>query len=259
MKPASYRPTLPATRAMLYVAALLVLSVGFSLYIFTEQTDHYFAWTVASLQTAAFLGGSYWSATALEFLSGRERLWVNSRSSIPAVTVFTFLTLIVTLIHRDKFHFDAPLLITRAGTWFWIFIYASVPVVLTILFIWQVRAPGEDPPRNQPLAVWTRLPLIALCLLFLLLGAALLVAPEAVAPSWPWPLTALTGRAVGAWLIGLCVITGQASWENDRRRVRSVMASLVVFTLLQLIALWRYGAEVNWSSPWAWVYVAVLL
>jgi hypothetical protein len=258
MTPSNYRPTLPATRAMLYVAALLVFAVGFSLYILTDQTERYFAWTVGSLLTAAFLGGSYWSAVVLELLSGRERLWVNSRPSIPAVTLFTFLTLIITIIHRDKFHFDAPLLITRAGTWFWLFIYAAVPIILTILFILQLRAPGADPPRNQPLANWTRLLLIALCIFFLLLGAALLVAPAVVAPYWPWPLTPLTGRAVGAWLIGLCVITGQAAWENDRRRVRNAMASLIVFALLQLIALWRYGIEVTWSRPQAWVYVAVL-
>jgi hypothetical protein len=244
---------------MLHVAAVLVLAVGFSLYVLTKQTDRYFAWTVGSLLTAAFLGGSYWSAAALEFLSGRERLWVNSRSSIPAVTIFTFLTLIVTLMHIDKFHFDAPQLITRAGTWFWLFIYISVPIVLTILFVLQVRAPGIDPPRQFPLAGWMRTILIALAALFLLLGVGLLIAPASVAPYWPWPLTALTGRTVGAWLIGLCAATGQAAWENDRLRVRAVMVSLITFSLLQFLALARYGSEVTWNGAAAWLYVLVLL
>ena len=112
MEQNGYRPTLTSTRIMLYVAGVLVLLIGFSLYILTSQTDRYFAWTVASLLTAAFLGGSYWSAAVLEFVSGRERLWVNTRPSIPTVTIFTFLTLIVTLVHIDKFQFNAPLLIT---------------------------------------------------------------------------------------------------------------------------------------------------
>jgi len=254
-----YRPTMRMTRIMLNVAGVLVLAVGFSLYILTSRTEQYFAWTVGSLFTAAFLGGSYWSAAVLEILSGRERLWVNSRPSIPAVTIFTFLTLIVTLVHVDKFHFDAPLPITRAGTWVWLFIYAAVPIFLTILFILQARAPGSDAPRLFPLAGWTRMLLSILAALFLLLGIGLLVAPLSVAPFWPWPLTALTGRAVGAWLIGLCIVTGQAAWENDRQRVRAVMASLIAFTLLQLLALVRYGSELAWEQPAAWFYILILL
>lgn len=259
MKRKQYRPTLPATRIMLYIAALLVFAVGFSLYVFTDQTERHFAWTVGSLLTAAFLGGSYWSAVVLEFLSARERLWAYSRPSIPAVTVFTYLTLIVTLVHRDKFHFDAPLAITRAGTWFWLFIYASVPIVLTILFVLQTRQPGADPPRRFPLTRWTRLLLIALAALFFLLGVTLLVVPTAVVPYWPWPLTELTARAIGAWLAGLCLITGQAAWENDLRRLRAVMASLVAFVLLQLGALARYGVEMDWENPTAWLYIVILL
>ena len=259
MENQTYRPTLPITRIMLFLAALLVFAVGISLYLFTSQTDRFFAWTVSSLLTAAFLGGSYWSAAVIEFLSGRERLWVNSRPSIPAVTIFTFLTLIITLVHIDKFHFDAPLLITRAGTWFWLIVYASVPLILTILFIIQVRAPGEDPPRRQPLTSWARTLLILFCAIFLLLGSGLLITPLTVAPIWPWPLSALTGRAVGAWLIGIGILTGQAAWENDLQRVRATMASLIAFAFLQILALLRYSSEISWSNPASWLYILSLL
>ena len=203
MTPVNYRPTMRLTRIMLFVAGGLVLAVGFSLYLLTNQTERYFAWTVGSLLTAAFLGGSYWSTSVLEFLSARERLWVDSRPSIPAVAIFTFLTLMVTLIHIDKFHFDA------------------------VLFFFN--------------------------------GLGLLVAPAAVAPYWPWPLTALTGRAVGAWFVGLCVATGQAAWENDRQRVRAIMISLIAFSVLQIVALVRYGIELNWETPAAWLYVLLLV
>ena len=255
----SYRATLIITRIMLFVAGLLVFAVGISLYLFTEQTDRYFAWTVSSLLTAAFLGGSYWSAAVLEFLSSREQLWVNSRPSIPAVTLFTFLTLLITLVHIDKFHFDAPLFITRAGTWFWLIVYASVPIILTVLFILQVRAPGEDAPRAHPLTDWSRTLLILFAAIFLILGTGLLIAPVAMAPIWPWPLSALTGRAVGAWLIGIGTATGQAAWENDLLRVRAVMASLIAYTFFQILALMRYSSEVSWSSPSSWFYVLSLL
>ncbi len=132
-------------------------------------------------------------------------------------------------------------------------------MILTILFIWQLRLPGKNPPRQFPLAGWVRLLLVVFTVVFLLLGAGLLVVPLTVAPLWPWPLSALTGRAVGAWLIGIGIITGQAAWENDRQRVQAVMASLVAFSLLQLLALARYGNEIAWDNPSSWLYVVVLL
>lgn len=253
------RPSLPATRVMLFIAGLLVLAVGFSLFVLTDQTARYFAWTVGSLLTAAFLGASYWTAAVLEFLSSRERVWVNARPSIPAVTIFTFLTLLITIQHRANFHFDAPLLITRAGTWFWLAVYLAVPLILTVLWVRQTRAPGIDPPRSYPLPRLARLILLGLTAVALLLGLGLLIAPLQTAPFWPWPLTALTGRAIGAWLIGIAVAAGQALWEADRRRVRAVMISFAVFALLQFVALARLGGEMAWDSPAAWLYVAALL
>jgi len=75
---------------------------------------------------------------------------------------------------------------------------------------------------------------------------------------WPWPLTALTGRAVGAWLIGIGIAAGQATWENDRFRVQAVMVSFVAFSLLQLLALARYGNELAWESLSAWLYILII-
>ena len=44
----------------------------------------------------------------------------------------------------------------------------------------------------------------------------LLIAPTAVMALWPWTLTALTGRAIGAWLIGLGIAAGHAASFVDR-------------------------------------------
>ena len=137
-------------------------------------------------------------------------------------------------------------------------VYLFVPVILTILFVRQERAPGMDPPRRFPLARWIRWVLILLAVVFLLLGASLLIVPLTVAPVWPWPLSPLTGRAIGAWFIGLSVLTGQAAWENDIIRVRGAMASLSAFSLLQFLALARYENEVDWGHPTASIYVLVL-
>lgn len=246
-------------RLMLLVASALVLSVGISLNLLTEQTERFFAWTIATPLTAAFLGAAYWSSALLEFLGSRERIWVNVRSTVPAVLLFTLLTLIVTLIHRDRFHFNSPDPITVAGTWVWLVVYALVPLILGYLWLEQVRAPGIDPPRAFPPPPWQRVLLALQSLVMIPLGIALLLVPEQIAPLWPWMLTPLTGRAIGAWLFSIGVAAAQAVWENDLVRVRVATVSYIFIGLFELIALARYLNNVDWSKANAWVYVGFLI
>jgi hypothetical protein len=135
------------------------------------------------------------------------------------VVVFTALTLIVTLIHIDKFHFNAPALITRMGTWVWLAVYASVPLIMGVLALFQLRAPGSTPPRQYPLAQWMRAILLVNAGVLILLGLALLFAPLEAMRLWPWTLTPLTARAIGAWLVGLGIAAAHETWENDLLRV----------------------------------------
>jgi len=76
---------------------------------------------------------------------------------------------------------------------------------------------------------------------------------------WPWMLTALTGRATGAWLIGLGVGVLHASIENDLDRARVGFATFVAMGVLQLIALARYREALQWARPVSWIYALVVL
>ena len=89
--------------------------------------------------TAAFLGAAYLSAFVIEFLSARETLWARARIAVPAVLLFTILTLVATILHIDKFHFGGEFrLITQAGTWVWMLVYAIVPVAMSVLLVQQL-------------------------------------------------------------------------------------------------------------------------
>lgn len=248
------RQTTAAMRAILYVASGLVLMVSISLFFMPDQTERFFAWTINPPLTAAFLGGGYLTSFVLEFLSARERIWVRARPSVPGVWVFTLLTLIVTLVHIDRFHFNSPTAITVIGTWVWLAVYVSVPIAMGLFWIGQVRQPGLDPPRVAPLPGWLRLVLLAQGAIMLLLGAVMLVSPGTIIPAWPWTLSPLTARAIGAWGVGIGVIVIQAAWENDWWRLFPMMISYALYGLLQLINLARFPATVNWASPAAIVY-----
>lgn len=245
-------------RALLYVAAGLVFVAGVQLFILGEWTDRFFAWTIAPPLTAAFLGAAYWASCCLELLAAREWEWARARVAVSAVLAFTGLTLVATIIHRARFHFNDPNLVARTAAWLWLAVYAVVPIALTILLIIQFRAPGVSRPRVAPISPWLLFPIAAQAVIMLGLGVALFLAPTTIAPLWPWTLTALTGRAVGAWLIGLGIAAAQISWENDWVRARPAAASYAVFALLQCVVLARYPGEFDWGDPRTWVYLSFL-
>jgi hypothetical protein len=245
-------------RRLLFVAALLVFLAGVQLFVFPLRTDRYFAWTIDSPMTAVFLGASYWSAVGLEVGAARAARWSGARVAVPAVFVFTTVTLVVTLAHLDSFHLDGDLPFgTRAVTWAWLAIYAAVPVLMVAATVSQRRESTAVPaPGGLPGAV--RAVLVALAAVLLGLGVALLVAPGWADGAWPWPLTPLTGRAVGAWLVGLGTAAAHARLLDDRESLRPLGITGVVFGALQVVALARHGDELDWGSAPAAGYVAVL-
>ena len=245
-------------RRLLYINSALVLVIGFPLYLLSEHTDTYFAWTIHPPLTAAVLGAGYWASFVLELLSARERLWVKTRVAVPAVLLFSTLTLVITLIHADRFHFHSPQLITRAGTWIWLGVYVSVPIAMGWLLVAQQRQARPDPGRVAPLASWVRIVLALQAAVMLAVGVPMLLVPRAMLGTWPWELTPLTSRAIGAWAIGIGIIAAHAAWENDWWRLRPMMPSYALLGLLLVISLLRYPADVDWSRAAAMVYVVFL-
>src|SRR5256712_7544523 len=142
------RPLTSLMRWLVYAASVLVFLAGFHLIVFTEQTDAYFAWSVSPPITAAFLGAAYWAAVPVEVLAAREATWAKARIAVPAIWLFTTLTLVVTLVHFDSFHFSSRTPSAQAAAWFWLAIYAGVPVAMLVIGFLQLRTPGGDPPRG---------------------------------------------------------------------------------------------------------------
>jgi hypothetical protein len=238
-------PLAGPVRVLLQVAAVLVFLAGVQLFLFPRRTDEYFAWTVASPMTAVFLGASYWSAVGLELVAARSTRWAGARIALPAVFVFTTLTLIVTLVHLELFHLDADLALrTRAVTWAWIAVYVLVPLLMVGAY-WDQRRVGLAVPPPGGLPTLVRVALVGLAALLLALGTALLVAPEWADAAWPWTLTPLTGRAVGAWLVGLGVAAAHARLLDDRPSLRPLAITGVLFGALQGLAALRYGDELD--------------
>jgi hypothetical protein len=260
MGDSSWRHTTVGMRRVLIVAAGLVFTLGTILYVGSGGTDRFFAWTVKVPLTAAVLGVGYLSSGLSEIVAARTRVWANARLAGLPVLVFSVITLGVTAVHRDLFHFgpDQPAT-ARVAAWAWLFVYITFPVAMTAALIGQRRVAGADPPRLHPLSRWEKLALGVPAAVLTGTGLVLLLAPSLMARVWPWPLTPLTARALGAWGVGLGFGLAQAIWEDDWQRLRVATPIYPIFGGLCLITLLRYASTIDWRRPVAWILVAVLV
>jgi hypothetical protein len=244
----------PAMRAWLLLDAFLVFVTGIQCFVLAERTADFFAWTINPPLTAAFLGGCYWAALPLVALSAREKTWARARVAVYGVLVFTAVTTLATLLHLDRFHFDADDPMPRMAAWAWMAVYAVVPPGLLVLLLFQERQAGMAAPRLRLLPGWYRSALVGQAAIMLGAGAIVFVAPEA--DWWPWQLSPLTGRAIAAWPLGIGLTMAHAAFENDWDRIRPGVYSYAVLGALQLVNLVRFSDSVQWEEPGATLYAA---
>jgi hypothetical protein len=242
-------------------SVLTALAVG-ALYVLAGSTDRYFAWTIQPPLTAAVLGAGYGAGFLLVVLSLRDPVWAHSRVAVLTILVFVVLTLAATLMHLDRFHFQAEFAglpwIARAAAWFWLAVYVVVPVAMLGALVRQERAPGKDPTPRHPVPPVLRGALAVESAVLLAVGLALYVAPSTATSLWPWPLSPLTARVVAAWLIAFGAAAALAAVVGDLRRLRTAAIAYTAFGVLVAGAVARFPDTVAWGSARAWVFTAMV-
>ncbi|HET7717476.1 MAG TPA: hypothetical protein VFK86_17780, partial [Bauldia sp.] len=238
------RKVIAPVRLLVAAAAVLVTIAGTQLFALAEQTDFYFAWTIKPPLTAAFLGASYWASLFLLLDIVLVATWRQARAGLISILAFTTLTLILTLLHLDRFHFGASQTLPVIAAWAWLVVYVVTPVAFALSLWAQLRIPGDDSPPSGPLPSLLRALFLIQAGILIVFGVALLVAPTAAAAWWPGPLTPLTGQAVGAWLVAVAIAGAGVLVDNDRRSAAGPAQSYAFFGILQLLAVARFSGDI---------------
>lgn len=258
--PTESRQTIPLMRFALLLGAILTFLSGVQLFVLTDRTERFFAWTVGSGATATIIGAFYWTACVLAYLSWRRQPWVRARVGVPGVTLFLWATLLSTLLHTENFHFGSDVTSARLAAWAWLIVYVVDPILVTLALVLQRREPGTDPPRFGYLSSSYRRVLNVVGPAFALLGVGMVAMPSAVVDTAPFPLTPLTSRTIGAWVIAMGVVFVTMAWENDRDRIRPAAIASVVAPALLIIGTLRYLDQFTWGAPgWAYVIMITLI
>jgi hypothetical protein len=260
--PLGTRRLLPAMRLLLLAFAVLTALAVVALFVLSENTEKTFAWTIQPPVTAAFLGAGYAAGFVLVVLSMRDPVWAHSRVPVLTILVFVVLTLVATLLHVNRMHFDDDFaglsVLSRGAAWFWLAVYVVLPTFMAVLVWRQERAPGRDPAPEHPVPRALRVVLGVESVVLLVVGVVLFVAPTTTAV-WPWALTPFTGRVVAAWLIAFGLATALAAVAGDLERLRTAAIAYTVFGVLVLVAVLRYVGDVAWEKPQAWVFLVLAL
>jgi hypothetical protein len=253
------RPVLRPLSLLFSAASGLVLIAAWQLFVLTDHTDRWFAWTIGLPLTAAVDGAFYLAAVFILFPAARARTWAEVKPIAFGVLTVSVLKLVATLLHLDLFHLAHGPTTARVAAWGWLAVYVLVPVALGTLIVLQLRAEGVDAPAARPMSPAFRAAAGTIAVILLLLGAGLLAARPPFLSHWPWPLTPLTSQALSAWFAGIGVVALLAVADGDVVRTRPVWIAAVVLAALQGVALLRYPDPVDWGAPCAWAYAALFI
>jgi hypothetical protein len=251
------RPVLRGLALLFYAASALVLVAAWQLFVLTDHTDRFFAWTIGLPLTAAVDGAFYLAGFFLLFPSARARTWAEVRAVSWGVLAVSTLKLAATLLHLDLFHFTQGPATARVAAWGWLVVYLVVPVALATLIVAELRAAGTDPPATSLMSRPLRWTGGTLGTVLLAIGIGLFAFPTTMAAHWPWPLTDLTSQALSAWFAGIGIVAILAVRDADLTRARHVWTAAIVLAVFQGVALLRYTDTVDWSAPAAWALVAL--
>ena len=188
-----------------------------------------FAWAIKPTMSAMVLGSVYLGGAYFFVRAARARRWHTVAGGFPPVATFAALMGIATILHWDRFIHG------NLAFWLWVALYLTTPFVVFGVFVRNqceyVAASGAE------LAIPTLAATVIVaagdwpcsrarsCILF----------PDEAIDVWPWPLTRLTARMLGAiFALGLA---GLGAWRERRWSAARILVQVAgIMVLLILVA-----------------------
>jgi hypothetical protein len=249
----------PITRVALACFVFLQSLGGLSLYIFSERTDEFFAWTIGAPLTAALMGAAYWAALPTFLMALLSREWQRVRILFVSTFMFSLLVVAITLRHLDAFHLDSGPFLAQLAAWIWLVAYVAIPALMLLGLILQERAGGsQEYDVSHPLDPLVRAGLILQALTLTALGLALFFLPSQFRDIWPWPAPPLPAGAIAAWIFSFGCGSLWALREGDWQRIRITIPFYLLFYTFLLIAAVRFWDTFAGADRRS-VYVAILV
>jgi hypothetical protein len=228
-------------RPYFLLVGLFALWVGVWGYVAPAQVGRALPWTVPPLH-ARFIAAMY--------LAGALAMgWsLLSASSLAAVRIpialaasWTAALMLGSLLHLGEFDFTKP------QVWFWMGAYAVYPLWGAWLY-WRTRAAEASTARRADPV------LLAVAAASLGLGGALLLAPQTMVRAWPWKISPLLVSIYAGPFLAYGASALMLAREGRAEARRIVLASMLAFALLALLASLLHRPLFHFDALAAWVW-----
>lgn len=244
---------LPYVRVLSAAIIPFLLLAFVVLYGFPGNTARVFAWPIKATMTSmtlasAYLGGAYFFARVMV----RRRGWHTVRTGLAAVCLFATMLGAATLVHWNVFSHGKP------AFWLWAGLYLTTPFLVTAGWLANQRRAAKPSPSEILISRRAARTVGLVGGLALAQGILLFAAPALLAPLWPWPLTTLTARVIGAVF---CLGCAGLVTLRDRRwsSLKLLLQVEMIMIVLILTAAIRALGELDPHRALTWLLLCGLL
>jgi hypothetical protein len=237
---------LPVTR-WLSVAIIPFLVVAFAvLYPFPHDTGRLFAWPVRPTLTPMILASVYLGGAYFFLRAAMAEQWHTVKGGFVPVGTFATLMGVATILHWGKFTH------AHVAFWLWAGLYFTTP--LLVFGVWWANRRRDLPAAGAELLIPVRVSRVIAVLgaLSVLTALFLFVFPGPAAVVWPWMLTPLTARVMGAiFALGIAGLGAPADRRWSSARILLQVAGLMLALILAAGA--RASGELDPSNAMTWL------
>jgi hypothetical protein len=228
----------------LFIVPFLVVAFVI-LYVFPGHTARLWSWTIPVTMTSMVLASAYLGGAYFFVRVARSHAWHEVAIGFLAVTTFATLLGVATLLHWDKFAHS------HLAFWLWAGLYFTAPFLVIGAWLANRRHAAPVVAGDVLLRPVERAVTGAVGVLALVTGAVMFAAPDTMIGLWPWALTPLTCRVMGATL---CLGgAGAGVWVDPRWSAVRLMVQVEALMLaLMVLAAVRAHAELVSGHALAW-------
>lgn len=178
----------------------IILAATFVVWlVFFPSTGWNFAWPVAPVFSAMFIGVGFIARAYIGYYLWREKQWAGLRWQVNANYAFLFVIFLATYWHVDEMNWKSNIFIAHI----WVVAYTVEPIRLYLL---EPRSKESKAPLPAELHEGPLLPgLKRVAGLGLVVAVALaglmFINPQFMNTRWPWPLDPFNARIMAAFLL----------------------------------------------------------
>ncbi len=213
------------------------------------DTRRLFAWEIKPTMSPMVLGSVYLGGAYFFLRVVRATRWHTVAGGFVPVTAFAMLMGITTLLHWQRF------LHGNVAFWLWVALYFSTPFLVFAVFIRNQREYDSTADSSGRIASAAAGALVLAGAASLAMCLFLYLFPARGVAVWPWHLTPLTARMLGA-IFALGAAGVGAWWERRWNAIRILLQVAGFMLVLILIAAARAHSQFDTSNALTWLFLA---